>query len=43
VYHVTEGHAPDFLKKVQNAKAPLGGEATFTVEYKGKPAPTVLW
>nr|KAG5709145.1 hypothetical protein BaRGS_028601 [Batillaria attramentaria] len=29
-----EGHAPDFIKKIHNTKGPLGGEVSFTVEFK---------
>ncbi|KAH3877136.1 hypothetical protein DPMN_000993, partial [Dreissena polymorpha] len=37
------GNAPEFSKKLQGVKAPLGGEAVFTVEADGKPAPEVTW
>ncbi|XP_059156398.1 twitchin-like isoform X4 [Physella acuta] len=37
------GNAPDFVKKLSNVKAPLGGEAAFSVEISGSPAPQVLW
>ena len=40
---MTEGQAPDFIKKLQNQKGPLGGEVSFTVEFNGKPKPDVLW
>ncbi|KAL8579176.1 hypothetical protein ACOMHN_010760 [Nucella lapillus] len=38
-----EGNAPDFTKKLHNEKCPLGGEASFTVQFTGKPKPDVLW
>ena len=37
------GHAPDFIRKLHNTKAAVGGEAVFTVQADGKPVPEVLW
>ncbi|XP_041366543.1 twitchin-like isoform X3 [Gigantopelta aegis] len=37
------GTAPDFVKKLQNTKAPLGGEAVFTIQYTAHPEPDVYW
>jgi hypothetical protein len=38
-----DGRAPTFVKKVADASAPVNGEAIFTVEYDGNPAPEVKW
>ncbi|XP_074660014.1 twitchin-like [Tubulanus polymorphus] len=38
-----EGTKPEVLKKLDNCLAPVGGEATFTCMYDGKPPPTVKW
>ncbi|XP_052800015.1 twitchin-like isoform X4 [Mya arenaria] len=37
------GHGPEFMKKLQNTKAPVGGEAVFSVTVDGKPAPEITW
>jgi len=37
------GKAPSFIKKVTDAHAALNGEAIFTVEFEGNPAPEVKW
>ena len=38
-----DGKAPTFTKKATDANAPLNGEAIFTVEFEGNPAPEVKW
>ncbi|XP_071104533.1 twitchin-like isoform X3 [Haliotis cracherodii] len=37
------GSEPDFIKKLQNVKAALGGEASFNVEFKSEPKPEIYW
>lgn len=37
------GHAPEFVKKLSNTKAPAGGEAVFSVQADGKPPPDIVW
>ena len=37
------GTAPDFVKKLQNTRGCLGGEAVFTIQYSAHPEPDVYW
>lgn len=38
-----DGKAPTFVKKVADVHVSLNGEAVFTVEFEGNPAPEVKW
>jgi len=38
-----DGMKPEFVKKIKDLEAPIGGNVSFTVEFEGKPAPTVKW
>ncbi|XP_055900297.1 twitchin-like isoform X6 [Biomphalaria glabrata] len=37
------GQAPDFVKKLSNTKASVGGEAAFSIEISGHPPPQLTW
>ena len=43
IFYLSVGHAPDFIKKLHNAKGAIGGEAVFTVQTDGKPVPEIIW
>ena len=43
IFVLSVGHAPDFIRKLHSVKAPIGGEAVFTVQSDGKPVPEVMW
>lgn len=38
-----DGRKPEFLKKISDQEAFIGGHVTYKVEYDGKPEPTVKW
>ena len=38
-----DGRAPTLVKKITDAMATLNGEAVFTVQFEGNPAPEVKW